>query len=85
MGLEPTYVIAALVCGLMAIAARLPPLLGFLLAGFILNAAGYESTPALEILADLGVTLLLFTIGLKLNIRFLLQTPVWAAATLPLA
>lgn len=85
MGLEPTYVIAALVCGLMAIAARLPPLLGFLLAGFILNAAGYESTPALEILADLGVTLLLFTIGLKLNIRFLLQKPVWAAATLHLA
>lgn len=85
MALEPAYVIAALVCGLVAIAARLPPLLGFLLAGFILNVAGYDSTPVLEVLADLGVTLLLFTIGLKLNIRFLLQKPVWAAATLHLA
>ena len=85
MALEPVYVIVALACGLAAIAARLPPLLGFLLAGFILNAAGYGSTPVLEVLANLGVTLLLFTIGLKLNIRFLLQKPVWAAASMHLA
>jgi predicted Kef-type K+ transport protein len=45
----------------------LPPLVGFLLAGFVLNAAGAEGGNFLRITADLGVTLMLFTIGLKLR------------------
>lgn len=61
---------------------RLPPLAGFLAAGFLLNYAGYELTPTLTAIANLGVTLLLFTIGLKLNIRTLLQSEVWGVASL---
>ena len=61
---------------------KLPPLIGFLAAGFALNALGFERTPALDTIANLGVTLLLFTIGLKLDIKTLLKTEVWATASL---
>ena len=60
---------------------RLPPMVGFLAAGFALNALGFERSPALDTIANLGVTLLLFTIGLKLDIRTLLRAEVWATAT----
>jgi predicted Kef-type K+ transport protein len=58
------------------------PLIGFLAAGFALNALGFERTPALDTIANLGVTLLLFTIGLKLDIKTLLRGEVWGSATL---
>ncbi len=61
---------------------RLPPLVGFLAAGFALNAMGFERTPALDTIANLGVTLLLFTIGLKLDVRTLLRPEVWASSSL---
>ncbi|WP_028647467.1 cation:proton antiporter family protein [Nocardiopsis sp. CNT312] len=79
--MEPAFIVAAFAGGLVALALRLPPLVGFLAAGFVLNALGYTSTPALETAADLGVTLLLFTIGLKLDVRSLLRHQVWGAAT----
>ena len=60
----------------------LPPMVGFLLAGFTLNFMGFESSDALVTLANLGVTLLLFSIGLKLNIRTLLKSEVWAGASI---
>lgn len=72
----------AFAAGYIAHLVRLPPLIGFLAAGFILNALGQQSTDALEQVADLGVTLLLFTIGLKLNLSTLLRREVWGAATL---
>lgn len=70
--MEPAYFIYAFAGGLLAMILRLPPLAGFLAAGFLLNYSGYTLTPTLEAVANLGVTLLLFTIGLKLNIRTLL-------------
>lgn len=63
---------------------KLPPLIGFLAAGFALNAMGFERTPALDTVANLGVTLLLFTIGLKLEVKTLLRVEVWGSATLHL-
>ena len=80
--MEPAYFIYAFAGGLLAMILRLPPLAGFLAAGFLLNYSGYELTPTLEAIASLGVTLLLFTIGLKLNIRTLLQAEVWGVASL---
>ena len=71
----------AFVAGLGAQLLRLPPLIGFLAAGFVLNGLGFERTPMLDNIANLGVTLLLFTIGLKLEVRTLLRKEVWAAAT----
>lgn len=79
--MEPAYLIAPLLGGLAARLVRLPPLLGFLAAGFVLNALGYESTEALDTVADLGVTLLLFTIGLRMSVRTLLRPDVWGTAT----
>jgi predicted Kef-type K+ transport protein len=83
--MEPAYILAPFVGGLAAMGARLPPLVGFLAAGFVLNGMGYESIPALETVSSLGVTLLLFTIGLKLNVRTLLRGEVWGAATVHMA
>lgn len=61
----------AAVGGLLAHAVRLPPMVGFLGAGFVLAGAGVDGTPALDAVADLGVVLLLFAIGLKLDVRVL--------------
>jgi glutathione-regulated potassium-efflux system ancillary protein KefC len=60
----------------------LPPLVGFLIAGFLLGALGMQSSDGLREIADLGVTLLLFTIGLKLKVRQLLSPSVWATASI---
>lgn len=80
--MDPTFILAAFLGGAAALLLRLPPLVGFLGAGFALNGLGYELTPTLETLANLGVTLLLFTIGLKLNVRSLLAPKVWGSASL---
>jgi glutathione-regulated potassium-efflux system ancillary protein KefC len=70
----------AFVLGVGARLAGLPPLVGFLLAGFLLGALGMEASQGLREIADLGVTLLLFTIGLKLELRQLLLPAIWATA-----
>ncbi|WED20985.1 cation:proton antiporter [Vibrio sp. JC009] len=82
MPVEITLISAAFVSGFLALRVNLPPLVGFLLAGFTLNLLGYETNQSIELLADLGVTLLLFTIGLKLDIKTLLSKEIWAGATL---
>ena len=71
------WVLIAFVFGLVARQFSLPPLIGFLVAGFVLNALGREATPLLDELASLGITLMLFTIGLKLDIRTLIRKEVW--------
>jgi predicted Kef-type K+ transport protein len=75
-------ILVAFFGGLIATFVRLPPLAGFLAAGFVLNFMGHEYTNSIEVLANLGVTLLLFTIGLKLDVRSLLKAEVWGTATL---
>ena len=75
------YLGAIFAGGLAAIALRLPPLIGFLATGFLLNANGIEKLPGLDVAAELGVTLMLFAIGLKLDIRALLGKEVWLTAT----
>jgi predicted Kef-type K+ transport protein len=60
----------------------LPPLVGFLAAGFTFGAMGAVNTPLLSELADLGVTLLLFSIGLKLRVSTLLKPEIWGVASL---
>lgn len=80
--MEPAFILMAFIGGLGAMALRLPPLTGFLVAGFALNFMGYTLTPTLEAIANLGVTLLLFTIGLKLDVRSLLRPEVWGVASL---
>ncbi len=78
--MDPIWLLVALVLGLLAQQMRLPPLIGFLCAGFALHAMGIEGGAELQKFADLGVTLLLFTIGLKLRLRNLLAPEVWGTA-----
>ena len=76
-----TYLVVTFVLGLLAITLRLPPLVGFLAAGFVLAGLGVEHLRQIDTLADLGVTLLLFGIGLKLDIHSLLKREVWLTAS----
>ncbi|NVN51956.1 cation:proton antiporter family protein [Mycolicibacterium hippocampi] len=71
------YLVITFGLGGLALALRLPPLVGFLAAGFVINALDVGEFPELDVLADLGVTLLLFAIGLKLDVRILLRREVW--------
>ncbi|NQZ33030.1 MAG: cation:proton antiporter [Oceanospirillaceae bacterium] len=80
--LELVFFGCAFCCGLVVSQFRLPPLIGFLAAGFILHSLGYQSTAALEHASALGVTLLLFSIGLKLQLKSLTKLYVWAPASL---
>ncbi|QTE30370.1 cation:proton antiporter family protein [Pengzhenrongella sicca] len=79
------YLGAALVGGLIAVLLRLPPLVGFLAAGFALGAGGAPDLPYLESIADLGVVLLLFAIGLKLDVRTLLRPEIWLTTVVHMA
>jgi predicted Kef-type K+ transport protein len=67
--------------GFAANTVKLPPLVGYLAAGFVLHAFGYEVTNEIELIADVGVLLLLFGIGLKLKLKTLGQPAVWAGAS----
>lgn len=80
--MEPVHIAVAFSLGLLATLFRLPAMVGFLGAGFLLNYLGYgEASVGLGHLADIGVTLLLFTIGLKLKLNTLLKAEVWQVAT----
>ena len=70
----------AFVFGMGARLGGMPPMLGFLLAGFALSELGVEATEAGQRVADFGVLLLLFLIGLKLNPRLLTETHVLGSA-----
>ncbi len=74
-------VAVAFAFGFAAKAARLPPLVGYLLAGFVLHAVGIEATQSIELISDVGILLLLFGIGLKMELRTLARPAVWAGAT----
>ncbi|XOV79751.1 MAG: cation:proton antiporter [Aestuariibacter sp.] len=76
------WIFFAFACGFGCRLVSLPPLIGFLSAGFLLNAFGVEPDDSLQVLADLGITLMLFTVGLKLNIKELFKREVWAGTTL---
>lgn len=74
------YLLAVVVLGFTATLLRLPPLVGFLLAGFILGASPIPNLEYVEVLGDLGVAVLLFTIGLKLDPRALARREVTGTA-----
>jgi len=72
----------AFVFGLIAQQLKLPPLVGFLVSGFVLQAMGKTGGPVLESMANIGVTLMLFTIGLKLRLRSLGRPEIWAGTSI---
>jgi glutathione-regulated potassium-efflux system ancillary protein KefC len=80
--MDAILIAIAFLFGLVAQMFRLPPLVGFLVAGFVLQAFGKEGGAALETISDLGVTLLLFSIGLKLRIQNLIRPEIWAVTSI---
>ncbi len=83
--MDPLWLLVALILGLLARQLYLPPLVGFLLAGFVLHALGVEGGQVLREMANLGVLLLLFSIGLKLRLRNLLAPEIWGTAVFHMA
>ena len=82
---DPLWIAVAYLCGFLIWQIGLPPMVGYLFAGFILSITGAIGGEFLHEMADLGVTLLLFTIGLKLNVRQLLRPEIWAVASIHMA
>ena len=79
---DVVWIAMAFILGLLSKTVGLPPLVGFLAAGFILNLYGIASGDMLQKLSDLGITLLLFIVGLKLDLRTFARPQVWAVTGL---
>jgi predicted Kef-type K+ transport protein len=73
------WILVAFLFGYAAKQLSLPPLVGYLIAGFILHGFGVEPEASLQTMADLGISLMLFTIGLKVNFKQLLRKDIWSA------
>ena len=75
--LELTFVFAlCVVAGLLVHRFRVPPVVGYLLAGVVVgpHSLGLVHEPELvEALAEIGVVVLLFTVGMELSLRDLLS------------
>lgn len=80
--LEAVWIGFAFSIGLLVRLFGLPPLVGYLAAGFVIATVSssiglpQESGEILSHVSHLGVLLLLFTVGLKLNVRNLVKTEV---------
>ena len=79
---DVAWIALAFILGLLSRAIGLPPMVGFLAAGFALNLYGIATGDVLRKVSDIGITLLLFTVGLKLNLGTLARPRVWAVASL---
>ena len=79
------WLIFAFSLGLIMRLVGLPPLVGYLAAGFALSFYGYESNHLLEEVAHAGVLLLLFGVGLKLRLKSLLRVEVLAGSIIHMA
>ena len=80
--LDIVWIAVAFALGLGMRLVGLPPLVGYLVAGFVLHGFGVDANEIIQDFADIGVTLLLFTIGLKLKIKSLAEPQVWGVASL---
>lgn len=79
--MEISFLLFAFSFGLLFKQLGVPPLVGYLIAGFVLQFMGFSATLELQALADLGITIMLFTIGLKLNVKDLTKKEIWASCT----
>ena len=75
--------VVALICGIALTRLRQPAIVGYIVAGVVLGPSGFglvEDRAQINALAELGVLMLLFLIGMELNLRAL--KPVWRIAAL---
>jgi len=65
-------ILVALSCGMIFTRMRQPAVIGYILAGVVLGPAGFglvRNEDNIALLADLGVLLLLFVVGMELSLR----------------
>jgi predicted Kef-type K+ transport protein len=76
--MEPAVLLITLACGFVMSRFGFPPMVGYLGAGFILYTLEIDENtlPLLEKIADIGVYLLLFAIGLRLDLKSLIKPEV---------
>jgi predicted Kef-type K+ transport protein len=77
--MEALVLAAAFALGLLFQQLRIPALVGYLAAGFVMQALGFTGGVLLEQAAHIGVLLLLFSVGLKLRLQSLIRPEAWAA------
>lgn len=70
----------AFIFGVFSFRAGLPPLVGYLFAGFLLSNLWSEGKHTLEVFSEFGITLLLFSIGLKLKLKELFRREIFGTA-----
>jgi len=79
---DPVWITIAFLFGALSRSMGQPPLVGFLVAGFVFNYLGISGGEFLHEMADLGIALLLFTIGLKLKLKELIKVEIWGSTLL---
>jgi K+:H+ antiporter len=82
LDLTIVFAIAALVLYVSA-RVRVPTIVGLLISGFIAGPYGFrlvKATEEVELLAEIGILLLLFTIGMEFSLEKLLKTRKWIFA-----
>lgn len=82
--MEAVLIGCSFALGLLSKRIGLPPLVGFLVAGFALNAVGVEGGEPVEVIAHYGVLLLLFTVGLKVRLKNFVRPEVWGTGLIHL-
>jgi predicted Kef-type K+ transport protein len=80
--LDPLIILLAFLGGLAFRSIGYPPLPGYLIAGFIAHGLGIGNPEVILTIANLGVLLLLFTIGLEISLKDIAAPQVWAIASL---
>ena len=80
-----TWLSFAFGLGLLMRLVGLPPLVGYLAAGFLLSSLGHETNEILNQVAHVGVLLLLFSVGLKLRLRSIITKEVLFGSLLHMA
>lgn len=76
------WILVAFALGFLLSRVGLPPLVGYLIGGFLLKFVGLdEGVDTLKFIADAGITLLLFSVGLKLKLGTLARPEVWGVAS----
>ncbi len=78
-------ILLAFIAGLAFKKVGYPPLPGYLLAGFVAHYFDLGHIEVISAVADVGLTLLLFTIGLKLDLREVAAPQVWGVAAIQIA
>jgi len=83
--MDIVWIGVAFIAGFLAQMVKIPTIVGYLLAGLALSVIGVPDNSELIVsIGDLGVTLLLFTVGLHLRIKSIIQPEVLGVGSIHL-